>query len=112
MKNTLIQITNNGMGAGSDELGLKLITNYFSLIKEDENPPKFITFYNSGVKLLCNGSPAIEILKTLEKKGIQLIACKTCLNHFELMDKIEVGTMGTMIDIINLQKVADKVINV
>ncbi len=111
MKNTLIQITQNGMGTGSEELGLKLITNYFSLLNEEDNMPKFITFYNSGVKLLCKNSPALDVLKTLEQKGIQLIACKTCLNHFELMDMLKVGTMGTMIDIIGLQKVADKVVN-
>ena len=112
MKNTLIQITNNGMGSGSEELGIKLIKNYLTLINEEDNMPKFITFYNSGVKLLCKNSPALEMLKTLEQKGVQLIACKTCLNYFELMDEFEVGIMGTMIDIIGLQKVANKVINV
>ena len=111
MKHTLIQITNNGMGSGDEELGLKLITNYLTLINEDEQLPQFITFYNSGVKVLCTGSPAAEILKVIEKKGVKLIACKTCLSYYKLMDKLEVGIMGSMIDIIGLHKLSNKIIN-
>lgn len=111
MKNILIQITQNGMGSGDEELGLQLATNYLKLIKEENALPRFITLYNGGVKLICTGSPAIEILKTIEKEGVKLIACKTCLKHFKLMDKMEAGIAGTMIDIIELQKIADKVIN-
>ena len=111
MKNTLLQITQNGMGTGDEELGLQLVTNYLKLINEEMELPKFMTFYNSGVKLICTGSPAIEIIKTIEKKGVKLIACKSCLNHFNLMDKLETGMVGTMIDIMELQRIADKVIN-
>ncbi len=109
-KNRLIQITHNGMGSGDDELGLKLVANYLSLINEEVELPRFIAFYNSGVKLICTGSPALENIKEIEKKGVKLIACKTCLNHFNLMDKVEAGIPGTMIDILELQKMADKVI--
>ena len=111
MKNTLLQITQNGMGTGDEALALQLVTNYLKLINEENELPKFMAFYNGGVKLICNGSPALEIIKTIEKKGVKLIACKTCLNHFNLMDKREVGMAGTMIDIMELQRIADKVIN-
>ncbi len=111
MKNILIQITQNGMGSGSEELGQILVTNYLTLISEENNLPRFITLYNEGVKLICQGSPSIDVLKSIEAKGVKLIACKTCLNHFGILDKVEVGMEGTMMDIINLQKMADKVIN-
>jgi len=110
-RNTLIQVTQYGMGNGDSELGLKLITNYFTLLNEDNRVPKIIVFYNEGVKLICEGSPAIDALKTIQEKGVQLIACKTCLMHYNIFDKIEVGTPGTMVDIITLQASADKVIN-
>lgn len=110
-KNSLIQITQNGMGAGDDELGQKLIANYLTLISEEKELPRVIVFYNAGVQLICSGSPVIDTLKTIEQKGCKLLACKTCLNHFNLLDKVEVGIAGTMMDIIELQKVADKVIN-
>lgn len=111
MENTLLQITNNGMGAGDEELGLLLINNYLKLINEENKLPRFITFYNSGVKLCSTGSPCIDILKVIEERGVKLIACKTCLNHYNILDTMQVGIAGTMMDIVELQKLADKVIN-
>lgn len=111
MKNTLIQVTQNGMGSNNDELGLLLVSNYFKLINEEDNLPRFIAFYNKGVKLICKGSPIIDDLKKLESKNVKLIACKTCLNYFDILNDIEVGNAGTMIDIVQLQKLADKIIN-
>ncbi len=110
-KNTLIQITHSGMGSGDSELGQLLVTNYLNLLCEEEQPPKVITFYNEGVKLICSGSPALDSLKTLSEKGVKLVACKTCLNHFQLLEKVEIGIPGTMVDIMHFQKVAEKVVN-
>lgn len=109
-KNTLLQITHNGMGTGNDALGLQLISNYIKLINEEPELPRFIVFYNGGVKLVCEGSPVIENLQAFEGKGVKLIACKTCLNHFNLSEKMKAGIAGTMMDIVELQKMADKVI--
>ncbi len=111
LNNTLLQISHHCMGTGDEDLGTKLITNYFKLINEETELPRFIVFYNSGVKLICKDSPIIEFVKNLELNGVKLIACKTCLNHFNLIDEHEVGIAGTMLDIIELQNIADKVIN-
>lgn len=110
-KNVLIQITNNGMGTVDNELGLLLIKNYLALLCEEEELPRVIAFYNAGVKLTCTGSSVIEPLKQLSEKGVKLVACKTCLNHFQLTDNMEAGIPATMIDIMHFQKIADKVIN-
>ncbi len=109
---TLLQITNNGMGQGDQELGLLLINNYLKLIIEENQLPQFIALYNGGVKLICNNAATIEALKYIDKKGVKIIACKTCLNHFNLTDKMEVGIAGTMIDIIELQSLSAKVITI
>lgn len=110
-KNTLVQITRNGMGEGDAELGIALIRNYFKLILDDNRLPKIMTFYNGGVLLLSSDSPVIDELIKLEESGVKLVACKTCINHFGINDKMKVGTPGTMVDIITLQSDADKVIN-
>ena len=110
MQNILIQINQNGMGLGDEALGLILIKNYLKLINEEANLPRVITFYNAGVKLICKGSPVLEEAKTLADNGVKLVACKTCLNHLGIIDQMEVGIQGTMMDIIELQKVAEKVI--
>ncbi|WP_321375496.1 DsrE family protein [uncultured Draconibacterium sp.] len=110
-KNTLIQITHNGMGPGNEELGQLLVKNYLTLLCEEAKLPKVITFYNEGVKLICSGSEALESLQQLAEKGVKLVACKTCLNHFQILDKVEVGIPGTMVDIMHFQKVAEKIVN-
>lgn len=110
-KNVLLQITKNGMGGGDEELGFQLIKNYLNLMNKEAELPTFIVFYNSGVKLICKGSPVIEVLHEMEKKGVKLFACKTCLKYYNLLDKTEVGIKGTMTDIIELHKIAGKVIN-
>jgi intracellular sulfur oxidation DsrE/DsrF family protein len=109
-QNTLIQINNFGMGQGESELGIRLLTNYFKLILDEKSLPRFISFYNSGVQLLTADSPVIEPLKELEKQGVKLIACKTCMDYYKIPTPLPVGIAGTMVDIILLQQEAGKVI--
>ncbi len=111
MKNILIQITQNGMGHGDESLAQKLLINYFTLLNEQERLPQCIALYNAGVKIIQSDSPLLNILRTIEAKGVKLVACKTCLIHYNLLDKMEVGVAGTMMDIIELQSKAEKVIN-
>jgi sulfur relay (sulfurtransferase) complex TusBCD TusD component (DsrE family) len=56
------------------------------------------------------GSPVLEQLHALEGKGVRLIICSTCLNYFGLQDKVKVGIVGGMADILEAQLRADKVI--
>ncbi|HEX9333738.1 MAG TPA: DsrE family protein [Anaerolineales bacterium] len=79
---------------------------------QNENFPAALCFYTDGVKLVCEGSPAIEGLRNLESKGIRLITCSTCLNYFDLAEKVQVGIVGGMGDILEAQMKADKVITI
>ncbi len=112
MKNILIQVNKNGMGGAESPLALTLISKYFQLLTEEETPPSFIVFYNEGVKLLCENTSIIAQLKDLENKGVQMIACSTCLDYFSLLDKQIIGKSGSMQDIVTLQKKSDKVITI
>lgn len=106
----LLQITRYGMGNGDHELAVKLIGNYFKLILEDKRLPSIIVFYNEGVKLLECNSPVGDYLKDMEHNGIKLLACKTCLDYYNI-NEMCAGIKGTMMDIITLQSDAEKVIN-
>ena len=64
---------------------------------------------NWGVKLACEGSAVVESLRALEKKGTRLILCRTCLDYFGLMDKVAVGSVGKMTDIVAAMEAATKV---
>lgn len=112
MNNTVIQITNNGMGRGNPALQHKLIVKYLELIQMNESLPNAITFYTDGVKLVVEGSPALEQLHALESKGVRLIICSTCLEYYSLTEKVQVGIVGGMADIIEAQMKAEKVISI
>jgi hypothetical protein len=109
---TAILVTNYGMGNGPEELRLMLMTKYLQLLVPDEYLPSVICFYSDGVKLLVDGSPVLELLKMLEKKGVRLIVCSTCINYYGIAGKIKTGIVGGMTDIIESQHRAAKVISI
>lgn len=110
MKDTVIQITNDGMGKADEALQHKLAGKYLELIQLNTTLPNAICFYADGVKLVVESSPVLKQLEELEAKGVRLIVCSTCLDHYNLSDKVKVGIVGGMTDIIEAQIKAEKVI--
>ncbi len=109
---TVILITRNGMGDAEPELQQKLIGNYLKLLDQNNILPAVICFYANGVFLAVEGSPVLDTLRSLEAKGVRLILCSTCLNYYNLSEKVQVGIVGGMTDIIEAQRRAGKVITV
>ena len=107
---TVLLLTRNGMGEAEPALQLKLLSTYLKLIDENNTLPAVICFYTNGVHLVVEGSPVLDSLRSLEAKGARLVLCSTCLNYFNLQDKVLVGTVGGMPDIIEAQRRAGKVI--
>jgi len=112
MKDTIILVTNNGMGHADLALQQKLAAKYFELLMQNTNLPAAICFYTEGVKLTVTGSPVLEPLKALEEKGVRLIICSTCLDYYNISDQTQVGIVGGMTDIIEAQTKASKVITI
>ena len=110
-RSILVQVTREGMGAGNPELQRSLLRKYLLLLQENGALPGAICFYTSGVKMVAEDSPVLDVLRSLEKSGVRLIACKTCLDHYGLLNKVQVGIIGGMGDIIAAQFLADKVIS-
>ena len=108
---TVLLITRNGMGDAEQDLQQKLITTYFKLLDENNILPAAICFYANGVRLVVEGSPVIDTLKSLEARGVRLVLCSTCLNYYNLTDQVQVGIVGGMTDILEAQRRAGKVIS-
>ena len=108
---TVVLVTRNGMGEADLALQQKLITTYFKLLDENNLLPAVICFYANGVHLVVEGSPVLDSLKSLESKGVRLVLCNTCLSYYNLADKVQVGIVGGMTDIIEAQRLASKVIS-
>ncbi len=109
---TVIFVTRNGMGDAEPALQQKLIHTYLKLLDEGNSLPAAICFYTDGVKLAVKGSPVIDVLKSLETKGVRLILCSTCLGYLNLTDQVQVGIVGGMTDIIEAQFNSQKVISI
>jgi intracellular sulfur oxidation DsrE/DsrF family protein len=107
---TVLLVTRNGMGDAEPALQQKLITTYFKLLDENNILPAVICFYANGVRLVVEGSPVIDTLKSLEAKGVRLVLCSTCLGYYNLTDQVQVGIVGGMTDILEAQRRAGKAI--
>lgn len=107
---TVIVLSSNQMGNGDEALGKTLLKAFiFAVTKQDVLPSKII-MYNSGAFLSCEGSDSLEDLKLLESEGVEIYTCGTCLNFYNLSDKLEVGSVSNMYDIVEMLSNAGKVI--
>jgi hypothetical protein len=107
---TVLLITGEGMGQADLPLRHKLLRIYLTMLLENDDLPLALCFYTEGVRLVVEGSPVLDELKALEGRGVRLILCQTCLNYFQLADKVRVGIVGGMGDILAAQGKAAKVI--
>jgi selenium metabolism protein YedF len=96
MNGKTIFIQGETIGRGSDELGSILMSNFLSKLTESKVKPARLIFWNAGVKLVAEGSWALAHLNKLEQQGVEVLACATCLDHYELTDKIKAGKPTTM----------------
>jgi len=111
-KKIMVMLATDRMGFGDDELGLKLMISYIKTLKEMGPELWRLVFVNNGVKLTIEGSEVLPVLKDYEKDRLHIMVCGTCLTHFNLLDKKQVGETTNMLDIVTAMQLADKVINI
>lgn len=109
-KTWAVFVGREGIGDGDIELGSSLLKMFFYTLTQDENIPSYILFMNDGVKATTNNDQVIEQLITLSEMGAVILVCGTCLNYYNITDKLKVGTVSNMYDIVNAMKAVDKVI--
>lgn len=108
----VIVIASETMGRGSDELGATLMGSFLRKLCADSAKPASIVFYNSGVKLVAEGSPVLDALDLLARAGVELVACQTCVAFYGLGDKIRVGRVGDMQGIVATLSRSDAVVTI
>ena len=102
----------DGMGLSANQALRENLARKFLLLLDEANTlPAAICFMTDGVRLCCEGSPLLEPLALLETKRVPLVICKTCVDAFGIADKVRVGVVGGMTDIITAMWSADKVID-
>ena len=112
VKKIMVMCTTDRMGFGDDELGLKLMASFLRTLKEMGSELWRLVLVNNGVKLTIDASEVLEDLRDYEKGGLKILVCGTCLNHFDLLEKKQVGETTNMLDIVTAMQLADQVINI
>lgn len=97
MTTKVFLIQSEGLGRGEERLGSLLMANLLRLLGESEEKPDTLVFWNTGVRLVCEGSQVLDHLKRLEEQGVTILACTTCLEYLDLKDKMVIGKPTTMV---------------
>lgn len=107
---TVVVISSDRMGEGDEKLGRVLMKGFLYALTELEKLPETVILYNSGVKLAAQGSESLADLKLLSEQGVEVLACGTCLNHYQLTELLGVGSVTNMYTIVEKLSMAWKVI--
>jgi selenium metabolism protein YedF len=108
----VILIASDQLGVGDERLGEILMKAFLNTLWDYEPKPAKLLFINNGVRLTTEGSEVLETLALLEKKGVQIFSCGTCLEYYNLREKLRVGLVSNMYAIVDALLQATKVIKV
>jgi selenium metabolism protein YedF len=108
--NFIIVITSDKMGEGDPELGQLLMANFIKAVKDLDKLPQKMIFYNKGVTLVTKTSPLIDHLTDLEKMGVELLLCATCVNYYKITDVVVTGTLSNMYTIAQVMASAGSIV--
>lgn len=106
----VIYLNSDCMGRGDDDLGRGLLDTFLGTLADFVPQVSHILLVNAGVKLICEGSPALENMGMLEGGGVRILACGTCLAHYNLKEKVKVGSVSNMFSILEVLSDAEKVL--
>lgn len=107
---TVVYLNSSSIGRGDDALGAKLLGIFLDTLGHFAPRVSHLILINSGVRLACTGSPVLEQLRVLATADIEILACGTCLNHFDITDQMQVGRLSNMMEIIEVQTRAQRII--
>lgn len=108
--NIVIAIGSEKMGCGDEKLGKNLMKAFIYSVSQAEVRPKTILFFNGGAHLTCEGSLSLEDLNNLKELGVEIKTCGTCLDFYGLKDKLKIGDVTNMYDIVSTMEQASLVI--
>ena len=109
-KGMLVVLSGSEMGSGDAKLGTSLMKAFvFALTKQDQLPDTILC-YNTGAYLTCEGADTLEDLKLLESEGVTILTCGTCLDFYGLKERLAVGSVTNMYDIVERMENAAQIL--
>jgi len=108
----VVLITTDRLGTGDRRLGEILMKSFLNTLWDAEPKPARLLFLNDGVRLTTEGSEVLDSLKLLEKAGVEIFSCGTCLEYYHLKDSLRVGMVTNMYATVESLLSAGKVIKI
>ncbi len=105
----VIALGQDGMGHGDAELAQRILITFLRKAPAIRGLTAILLF-NSGVKLAAEGSPVLAELTHLHDNGVDIRPCGTCVDYYGVREKITVGGVSSMDELIAEMDRADKVI--
>ena len=93
-----------------DVKGQVLMKGFLFAVTQLDELPKTMLFYNGGATLTTEDSDSLDDLKSLEAQGVTIKTCGTCLNYYGVTEKLKVGEVTNMYDIVETMAKASKVV--
>ena len=109
-KGMVVVLSANVMGTGDENLGKALMKAFVFALTKQDYLPETILCYNSGAYLTCEDADTLEDLKALEAAGVEIFTCGTCLDFYGIKDKLAVGNVTNMYDIVEKMERAKQVV--
>ncbi|MBR1781006.1 MAG: sulfurtransferase-like selenium metabolism protein YedF [Oscillospiraceae bacterium] len=106
----VVVVSADHMGEGDERLGRTLLKAFLYALTQQDALPSAVLFYNGGAHLTCEGSDSLEDLRNLAEQGVEILTCGTCLNFYGLSEKLAVGGVTNMYDIVERQLNAARVV--
>ena len=98
------------LGEGAEELGRILMKAFVNTLPEATKQPQSIVFLNSGIFLALKDSQVLDTLIKLEKNGVEILVCGTCLDYYKKKQELGVGKVSNMYDILERLTSASSVV--
>ncbi|MGN1141165.1 MAG: sulfurtransferase-like selenium metabolism protein YedF [Oliverpabstia sp.] len=109
-KGMVVVLSANVMGTGEEKLGKALMKAFVFALTRQDVLPETILCYNTGAYLTCEGADTLEDLKSLEAEGVNIMTCGTCLDFYGIKEKLAVGSVTNMYEIVETMENAGKLI--
>ena len=109
-KGMVVVLSANVMGTGDEKLGKALMKAFVFALTKQDYLPEAILCYNTGAYLSIEGADTLEDLKALEAEGVKILTCGTCLDFYGIKDKLAVGSVTNMYEIVETMEKAKSVV--
>ena len=106
----VVVLSANVMGTGDEKLGKALMKAFVFAVTKQDVLPETILCYNTGAYLTCEDADTLEDLKSLEAEGVNILTCGTCLDFYGIKEKLAVGSVTNMYEIVETMEKAKTIV--